>query len=88
MRSEVGEDKKKIMSVQNEKRKIELRPYKLAELCGIYGVSKPTLRKWISELKKELGKRKGHFYSIAQVKIIFKNLLLPSFMVIEETELD
>lgn len=74
------------MSVQGEKRKIQLRPYKLAELSGIYGVSKPTLRKWIAELK-ELGKRIGHFYSIPQVKIIFENLLLPSFIVIEEPEL-
>ena len=70
------------MSVQVEKRKIHLKPYKLTELCAIYEVSKPTLRKWISELK-ELGKRNGHYYSIAQVKIIFDNLLLPSTIEVE-----
>jgi hypothetical protein len=67
----------------SEVRKIQLKPYKLAELCGIYEVSKPTFRKWINELK-ELGKRNGHYYSIPQVKIIFANLLLPTYIEIED----
>ena len=56
---------------------ILVRPYTIKELAKIYQVSIPTMRKWINELKNEIGEKKGWFYSIRQVKIIFDNLCVP-----------
>ncbi|MBI4945307.1 MAG: hypothetical protein HY840_02765 [Bacteroidetes bacterium] len=70
----------------NEKKstvRLELKPYTPLQLSKIYGVSKVTFLKWIKELKQELGKRNGHYYSIPQVKIIFSEFLLPSYIEIE-----
>lgn len=61
-----------------ETKVIEIKPYTLQELANLYGVSKPTFRKWIKPFEKEIGKRNGHYYTIAQVRIIFDKLSLPS----------
>ena len=68
---------------EKQKIKVELKPYTLSQLAKIYGVSRVTFRKWIKELKAELGKRSGNYYSIPQVKIIFSEMLLPSFIEVE-----
>jgi transposase len=57
---------------------IELRPYSLKELSGMYNVSKNTFKKWLSEFSEDLGERKGYYYSVIQVKLIFEKLGLPS----------
>lgn len=54
-----------------------LRRYKSAELCKLYEVSKKTFLKWIKPFQKEIGERRGYFYTVAQVEIIFKRLGLP-----------
>lgn len=56
---------------------IHLRPTTLAELASLYGVSKPTLRKWIKPFAKELGERIGYKYSIRQVQLILQKLSMP-----------
>ncbi len=66
-----------------EKIKVELKPYTIKELAQIYGVTTKTFRKWLSPLKKEIGERRGWFYSIAQVKTIFSELLLPSYVEVD-----
>ena len=65
---------------QEPKKKIPVKPYSLGELAAIYGVCGRTLKKWISEFKDEVGERKGRYYTIPQVKIIFSNLCLPHEM--------
>lgn len=62
----------------DEKRKIALKPYKLVELVTIYGYSKYIMRQKLKEHKKDIGKRKGHYYSYEQILIIFKLIHLPS----------
>lgn len=57
---------------------VQLRPYKFGELARFYNVSEKTFRKWLEPFKNELGERCGHYYSIAQVKIIFEKLSLPT----------
>jgi uncharacterized protein YjcR len=64
---------------------IALRPYKLKELINIYGVSRRTLLGWISKYQDEIGERTGHYYTIAQVKIIFERLSVPSDMITKNT---
>jgi transposase len=56
---------------------LELRPYSLKELAGIYKVSKNTFKKWLENFSDELGKRNGYYYSVLQVKLIFEKLGLP-----------
>ncbi len=54
-----------------------IRPYSLKELSVIYGVSPPTLRKWLAPFDALIGKRHGYLFTIPQVKQIFLNLGLP-----------
>jgi hypothetical protein len=65
------------MAVPIEKGVFRLRPYTIAELAIVYGVCKRTLRKWLKPFLADIGKRQGHFYSIAQVKIIIDKIGLP-----------
>ncbi len=52
--------------------------YKLKELAILYEVDPKTFRRWIQPFKAEIGERIGHYYSIPQVKIIFKRLDIPN----------
>ena len=70
-----------------EKIKVALKPYTIKELAKIYGVCTKTFRRWINPIKKEIGERNGWFYSIAQVKIIFSELLLPSWIEVEQQKM-
>jgi hypothetical protein len=56
----------------------EIKPYKQKELSDLYGVSKQTFSKWLAPFKDKIGERKGHFYTVEQVKIIFTSLGVPS----------
>lgn len=61
----------------NHQNPVELRPYTIAELADMYGVSKKTLRKWMEPFQEQIGERIGFFYSIVQVRIIFEKLGMP-----------
>lgn len=63
--------------MQSENQKFQLRPYTIAELADMYGVSKKTFRKWLEPFQELIGERNGFFYSIIQVKIIFDKLGMP-----------
>lgn len=56
---------------------IKLKPYTVLELAKLYSVSDRTMKKWIKPFEKEVGKKIGYFYTIAQVKIIFEKLGMP-----------
>jgi hypothetical protein len=58
-------------------KKIPLKHYTLRQLAKFYGVSDPTLRKWLAPFKQEIGEKNGKFYSTTQVRIIFTRLELP-----------
>jgi len=57
--------------------RVLLKPYSAKEIAGIYGVGKKTLKKWIAPFDTEIGEKKGRFYTVAQVKVIFSKLGLP-----------
>jgi hypothetical protein len=59
---------------------IPIKPYMLCELAAIYGTSRITMRKWINKIESQVGKREGRYYTIPQVKIIFKLLDTPSML--------
>jgi hypothetical protein len=56
---------------------IQLRPYSLAEMGRLYSVCDRTFKKWVEPFAKEIGEKKGRYYTISQVKIIFEKLGLP-----------
>lgn len=57
---------------------IQLKAYSTGELAKLYGVSWRTLKKWIAPFEAEIGERRGRFYTITQVRIIFDKLSLPA----------
>jgi transcription initiation factor TFIIIB Brf1 subunit/transcription initiation factor TFIIB len=59
---------------------IMLKPYSLTELANLYKVDRRTIKNWLQPFLEELGEKRGRFYTITQVKIIFKKLSLPSFI--------
>ena len=72
------------MSENKENNKqIVLKPYTLNELAKLYGVNFRTLKVWLEPFLSEIGEKKGRYYQIPQVRIIFKKLDLPSKIDIE-----
>jgi hypothetical protein len=57
---------------------IPIRPYTHNELRILYGVSWRTMKRWLKPFEEEIGAKNGHFYSVRQVKIIFRCLGMPS----------
>ena len=55
----------------------DVKPYSTKELSNIYGVSDKTLRKWMKPFEESIGKKQGHYYTVAQVEIIFSKLGMP-----------
>ena len=60
-----------------KKNTIQLRPYSMAEMGRLYGVCDRTFKKWIEPFSNDIGEKKGRYYTISQVKIIFEKLGLP-----------
>jgi hypothetical protein len=63
---------------------IEIRPYTLKGLAAIYGVHPDTMRVWLNRLSPLIGDKTGYYYNITQVKIIFRQLSLPSYVKVNE----
>ena len=55
----------------------EVRPYTTKDLCNIYQVSDKTFYKWILPFRDQIGTKRGRYFTIRQVSIIFSNLGLP-----------
>lgn len=62
---------------------IRLKPYSISELARIYEVDARTLKKWLEPFKEEIGVKRGRFYTIPQVRIIFDKLSLPCSITVE-----
>jgi len=63
-------------------KEIPLKAYSITELARIYEMDPRTLKKWIRPFETEIGEKRGRFYTIPQVKIIFEKLDLPSVILI------
>jgi transposase-like protein len=70
--------------MKSENQKFQLRPYTIAELSDIYGVSKKTFRKWLDPFQNEIGIRNGFFYTVKQVQVIIDKLGLPTMIDLDE----
>lgn len=56
---------------------LEVKPYSLTEIANIYGVSNHVMKTWLKQFQLQLGEKKGRYYTVAQVKLIFSKLDLP-----------
>jgi hypothetical protein len=57
---------------------VEIKPYSLTELSGLYGISNGIMKKWLAPHNEAIGEKVGRLYNTLQVKIIFEKLGLPS----------
>ena len=62
---------------------IQLKAYSAGELAKLYGVNWRTFKKWLIPFEAEIGEKRGRFYTITQVKIIFDKLSLPATIGVE-----
>jgi hypothetical protein len=62
---------------------IKLKPYSLAELARLYEVCVRTMKKWMLPFEVDIGAKRGRYYTISQVKIIFDKLGLPAEIIME-----
>ncbi|HSY76629.1 MAG TPA: MerR family transcriptional regulator [Bacteroidia bacterium] len=68
---------------KENKKQIALKPYTLKELSELYGVDWRTLKSWLQPFLAEIGEKKGRYYQIPQVRVIFKKLDLPSIIEVD-----
>ena len=73
-RSENNKTKSEMSTTSIE---VNIRPYSLTELSGLYGVSNHTMKNWIAPHQLAVGNKIGRLYTALQVKTIFEKLGLP-----------
>lgn len=56
---------------------IQVKPYSLKEIAGLYGISTKTMYKWMVPLKNRIGEKRGRYYTVKQVRLIFDEIGLP-----------
>lgn len=68
------------MSNKTEEGKFVLKAYSPKEMRNLYGVSPRTFKKWTEAFENEIGKVKGKYYTVTQVKIIIEKLGTPGIV--------
>lgn len=54
-----------------------VKPYSTKELAQLYGISVRVFLNWLQPFKPKLGKKKGWFWNVLQIKLIFSFLGAP-----------
>ncbi|MFB6453792.1 hypothetical protein ACE38W_00870 [Chitinophaga sp. Hz27] len=62
---------------------IEMRGYSLHELALTYRISDRTFKKWIEPFLGDIGKRRGRYFTVRQVKTILEKLGIPEGQVVD-----
>ena len=55
----------------------EVKPYATSELARIYGVCDRTFLKWLKPFQPLIGPKRGRYYTVVQVEVIFEKLGRP-----------
>ncbi|HTM65639.1 MAG TPA: hypothetical protein VL093_04920 [Flavipsychrobacter sp.] len=72
-REDISRKEKNFMNDRmGDEERAEVRPYTYKELTLLYGISRRTLNTWLTEYKYEIGPKRGRYFNIAQVEIIFR----------------
>lgn len=61
----------------DESGKLIIKPYRLIDLAQIFDVNYRTFKRWIANIKKEVGEPDGRFYSVNQVEYMISQFGLP-----------
>jgi hypothetical protein len=59
-----------------------IKAYTAKQLAEMNGVSDKIFTGWVEDIADELGAKKGHYFSIRQVEIIFKHYGHPKELVL------
>lgn len=62
----------------HERNVVKLKAYSPGELAELYDVNIRTFKRWLEPFKKDIGKRHGRYFTIAQVQTIFAKLSHPA----------
>ena len=54
-----------------------VKPYSQKELCDLYAISNKTFRSWITPFIEIIGEKRGAYYTVLQVEVIFLKLGIP-----------
>lgn len=68
------------MPFRKELEEKNVRPYSYGELVILYGVSQRTLKNWLMPFMKEIGEKRGRYFTVRQIEIIFVRLGFPRNM--------
>lgn len=68
------------MDTISKNKTITLRPYSLKELAALYDVKPRTVKIWLQPFSSVIGDKKGRFYTIKRVEIIFDKIGEPKEM--------
>ena len=52
----------------------KLRAYSYKELATLYGISHRTLKNWLEPFEKEIGEKRGRYFTVKQMEVVFKRL--------------
>ncbi len=63
------------MSITNNR--LEIKPYTKKELAAIYCISTRAFSTWVEPFESVIGPKRGRYYNINQVRVIFDKLGLP-----------
>ena len=56
---------------------VRVKPYSIKELCNMYGVCTKTFNNWLVPHKEEVGLKRGRYFTIKQIHLIFEKLGAP-----------
>jgi hypothetical protein len=57
-----------------------LQPYTSKDLYNLYGINEKTFRKWIEPFSGLIGEKRGAYFNLRQVEVIFDKLGTPGKM--------
>jgi hypothetical protein len=55
-----------------------IKAYTVKQLAEFFEVSDKIFRGWIKDIKEQVGVKRGHYYNIRQVKVIFDHMGIPA----------
>lgn len=61
---------------------IRVEPRSLKELAQAYGVSTDVIKNWIKPFQRKIGRKRGWYYNVRQVKIIYERLGPPDTFIV------
>ena len=55
----------------------QLKAYSYKELATLYGISHRTLKNWLEPFTHDIGEKRGRYFTVKQMKVVFQKLGYP-----------